>query len=122
MTQFRLRAAGGLGIEPRPAPGDDGLEVMLKLVGNNGGGLKPDDLDPKFAYRLAVIAEATRSLVPPASRAGKDPAKWLQWATEMRTASLALAGAAAKDRPAIRQAALKVARSCNDCHKVFRDN
>jgi hypothetical protein len=123
MAQFRIRAAGGLGVEPRPKERtDDGLEAMLKLLGEKGtGGPKPDDT-ARFAYRLAIMAEALRSL-PPRPKGEKDPAKWSKWSAEMRADSLELAKTAANgDRAALRQAALRVSRSCVDCHKVFRDN
>jgi hypothetical protein len=123
MVQFRIRAAGGLGVEPQPKErADDGLEAMLKVLGDTGGNpLKPDET-ARFAYRLAVMAEAIRSL-PPRLKVEKDPAKWLKWSAEMRDTSLQLATTAAKgDRAAVRQAALRVSRSCLDCHQVFRDN
>jgi hypothetical protein len=122
MVQCRTRSYGGLGVEPRPAAAaDDGLEAMLKVVADKGKGtLKPDEL-ARFAFRLAVLAEAARSL-PPASGTGeKDPRNWLKWSADMRDASLALAEAARKGN-ATSQAALRVVKSCNDCHKVFRDN
>ena len=125
MVQYRTRSFGGLGVEPKPKDTmHDGLEAMLKLVGDDGKhGLKPEEL-ARFAYRLAVLAEATRSLPPPKQVGPKDPAKWLHWSAEMRDASLELATATAtkSNRAAISKAALKIGRSCNDCHKVFRDN
>jgi hypothetical protein len=124
MAQFRTRAAGGLGVEPPPKDRThDGLEAMLKLVGDQDDtGLNPDDL-ARFAYRLAVMAEAVHSLPPPRPIGAKDPAKWLKWSAELRNASLELAATARKaNRAATRQAALRAGQSCADCHKVFRDN
>ena len=111
MMQCRTRAAGGLGVEPKPKDNtQDGLEAMLKVVGDTGKGLKTDEL-ARFALRLAILAEAIRSLPPPRPVGEKDPAKWLRWSAEMRTASLELADAARKTNvAAIRQAALKVSR------------
>ena len=123
MMQCRTRSFGGLGVEPPPRDRmHDGLEAMLKLLGDGGdGGQKPDEL-ARFAFRLAVLAEAMRSLPPPRPNAEKDSAKWLQASADMRENSLELAKAAPKaNRAALRQAALKVSRSCSDCHKVFRD-
>jgi cytochrome c556 len=123
MAQCRVRPAGGLGVEPQPKNKDhDGLEGMLKALGDTGnGGLKPDEI-ARFAYRLAVLAEATRALPPPRPVAAKTPAKWLSLAAEMRDTSLELADAARKDPAAVSKAALRVGSSCTECHKVFRDN
>ena len=122
MVQCRLRAAGGLGVEPQPKNRDhDGLEGMLKALGDTGdAGLKPDEI-ARFAYRLAVLAEAARSL-PPRPVGTKDPAKWLKWSADMRDTSLELAAAAGRGPAAVRKAALRVGTSCTECHRVFRDN
>jgi cytochrome c556 len=126
MNHFRIRAAGGLGIEPKPKEREhDGLEAYFRLLAMRPGDappLKPEEL-AILGREMAVLAELTRSLAPEKSVGDKTPEKWRQWSDQMRDASLELVQAAV-DRKAddIRAAARQINGTCVRCHRAFRSS
>jgi cytochrome c556 len=127
MQAFKPRSKGGLGIGPTAdAIKPDGLEQKFIDLGKSRKGLTPADLS-KQGDALAKAADATKAIsditVLYADKEGKkDPAKWKQYAADMKKAAEELAGAARKkDGDGIKKAVGKINASCNDCHSVFRD-
>ncbi len=126
MQAFKPRSKGGLGVGPTPdAIKPDGIELKFIALGKAKSVNKADLA--KQGDALAKAADETRAIADVAilyteKDGKKNPAKWKQYAEDMRTAAGELANAARKhDAKAVKQAVEKVNGSCVSCHADFRD-
>lgn len=114
---------------PKMEPVADTKLLMEGLAGANMRGLgnllrdKPRDAEGwAFARGQALLIGETGNLLllrPPRAAAGQEA--WVAHATEMRTAAVGLArAAAAKDYATARAGLAGVANACNRCHQTFR--
>jgi hypothetical protein len=126
---MKLRRVGGLGVGPAPGAGPahiDGIE--LKVISLNSNVPTPAELDAQAAdlARAAAVTAAMAELLDvyaPAKKVGdKDPKFWKSRTDEMRAGASDLETAAkAKDAKRVRAAAVRLFKSCSECHEVFRD-
>jgi cytochrome c556 len=127
MQAFKPRSKGGLGIGPTAdAIKPDGIEQKFIDLGKSKKGLSKADLS-KQGEALGKAASATKAISEVtllyADKEGKkNPTKWKQYASDMKTAAEALSGALKSgDADGIKKAVGKINASCNDCHSDFRD-
>jgi hypothetical protein len=126
MHAFKLPSKGGLGYGEKPGP-NDGLEARLYALGRKD--MTPRELaaQERDLVALARISAAIASVALPQSPVdkpvgAKTPAKWKEFGDEMYNTALELAKASkARDAKAIKTAANKLYKNCNECHSIFRD-
>lgn len=129
MRVFAPRAKGGAGVGPKEGVYGtrDGIEAMIifiakkednaKMILENGA----DDVK-KLADISLGMAYVTDLHTPEKKDGEKDPKDWKAWTADMKKAATDLAAAAEKkDAAAVKAAAFKLNKSCNDCHVVFRE-
>jgi hypothetical protein len=114
MTGYKPRAKEGIGVGP-PGPGD-GIELKLHNLGKRAlpkAQLQKEKADLiKVGHINAAIAEVTAAYTP-----RRNAADWARFSADMKMASLGLVAAAKQGDPAaVRAAAARVNKSCNDCH------
>jgi hypothetical protein len=130
MRVFAPRAKGGAGVGPKEGGYGtrDGIESMIifiakkednaKMILEKGAG------DVKKLADITIGMAYVTDLHTPKKKEGeKNPKDWQTWTADMKKAATDLAAAAEKkDSAAVKAAAFKLNRSCNDCHVVFRDS
>jgi hypothetical protein len=126
MKYFKVRGmkGKGFGIGPdRDKIKPDHIELMLVDLGKKPKTKavldKQADALAEMGYRVAAIASVAEAKPP----THPQKANWIQWAKDLKKASLDLAKAAKeKDADGINAAAAKANASCASCHMVFRKN
>lgn len=121
MSLFKLRARGGVGLNPKPVAAQDGIESRLNSYQNKiPSGAVNDDLR-LLAVQVAVLAELTGHVGPDKAEGKKTPAKWKEFSGQMLDASEKFVKAAkAKKDKDIKAAITAVNNSCTSCHEIFR--
>jgi hypothetical protein len=124
MKYFKVRGAKGkgFGVGPdRDKIKPDGIELMLLALARKAPSKtqvdKEADALAEVGYHAAAIASVAEQKAPTHPK----KADWIQWAKDLKKASLDLAKAAkAKDADGIKAAAMKANASCASCHMIFR--
>jgi hypothetical protein len=124
---MKLRRVGGLGFDPPGRPGNpDGIELKLINLTRKAPTAAELDADGAELARAAAVTAAMADLLdayaPDKKVGNKDPKDWKAQTDEMRAGAADLEAAAkAKDATRVRAAAVRLFRSCGECHGVFRD-
>jgi hypothetical protein len=131
MGLFQLRKkdkkVGGIGIGKEAGiimP--DGIEKQVMALSQTG--ITAGDLDKhakafqRMGYVTAAVMEVALAKEPEKDMGTKTRKLWRDSATSARAAALELAQAArAKNAEGLKKAAVRLDRSCNDCHGEFKN-
>lgn len=127
MHAYKFRARGGVGVDPKADPKNDGLETRItRLATKNAlapAALKKEkDLLLKASYVNLAMAKLTMEYAPEKPKGGKGAKEWTKLTQEMEKGTKEMIEALKKDDPAaLKKAATEVNNACNTCHSDFRD-
>jgi len=118
MDVFKPAKSGGFDVVK------EGIENKIRTLSKKAADVKTNaESYEKMSQIIAAVAEVAAVKCPVDTKKGeKDPAKWAEWAKEMKEGAKALGeGAKAKDAKKVSDAAKKINNACSECHGVFRE-